>query len=180
MQLPLGQASLADHEHQVGFAAVQRYGIAVPLPQPVLHIRDRLAVFRSGRVEQIGAPREVYESPATSFVADFVGLSNLVEGASAVLLGGSPAAFTIRPEKIRILDPGDAAPPGACSIVGRIRDVVYLGSHTRTLVTIDGGAVLTVVEQSREEPPAARETVRGRGVRLAWRRDHNRRVQESR
>ena len=183
---PLGALDLKlRRQMQVELKAIQeRLGITFVYvthdQEEALAMSDRLAVFRSGRVEQIGAPREVYESPATSFVADFVGLSNLVEGASAVLLGGSPAAFTIRPEKIRILDPGDAAPPGACSIVGRIRDVVYLGSHTRTLVTIDGGAVLTVVEQSREEPPAARETVRGRGVRLAWRRDHNRRVQESR
>ncbi len=130
---------------------------------------DRLAVLRNGRVEQVGAPAEVYEKPATPFVADFVGTSNLLEGEAALASTGSPDPFTIRPEKIRLLEEGTAPQAGDCSTVGRIRDVVYLGMYTRYLVEIEGGALLAVVEQNRDEATGVLGA-RGRSVRLAWSR----------
>jgi putative spermidine/putrescine transport system ATP-binding protein len=144
--------------------------------EEALAISDRLAVFRSGRVEQIGTPAEVYERPATPFVADFVGISNLVEGAAAASIAGSTASFSIRPEKIRILDAGSPAPDGACSVAGRIHDVVYLGSHTRYLVAVEGGGMLTVVELNRDAGAGDVHASRGRAVRLVWARVHNRPV----
>ncbi len=70
-----------------------------------LTMSDRLAVFNHGRVEQIGTPAEVYERPATGFVAGFVGVSNVLEGDVAAAVVGYPHAFTIRPEKIALSDP---------------------------------------------------------------------------
>ena len=84
---------------------------------------DRLAVFNQGRIEQLGTPIEVYERPASEFVAGFIGVSNLLER------GGR--RFTIRPEKIHLLADGEQAPEGSHVERGRIEDVVYLGMVTR-------------------------------------------------
>ena len=92
---------------------------------------DRLAVFNRGRIEQLGAPAEVYERPATEFVAGFVGTSNVLER--------DGRRFAIRPEKIRILDEADAREPGARVEGGHVRDVVYVGVLTRYVVELDGG-----------------------------------------
>jgi putative spermidine/putrescine transport system ATP-binding protein len=141
-----------------------------------LAMSDRLAVFREGRVEQVGTPAEVYERPATAFVADFVGVSNLVEGEAARALTGSAAPFSVRPEKIHLLAEGDAPPAGHCSAAGRIADVVYLGMHTQYLVELDGGARLSVAEQNRDAASEDVHARRGRRVRLAWDAAHNRRL----
>jgi putative spermidine/putrescine transport system ATP-binding protein len=144
--------------------------------EEALAMSDRLAVFRQGRIEQTGAPAEVYENPATPFVADFVGISNLVEGPAAAALTGSPDPFTIRPEKIRLLDKASSAPAGSCSVGGRIHDVVYLGSHTRYLVEIDGGITMTVIEQNLDAVAVDVHAWRGRRTLLAWPRTQNRSV----
>ena len=75
----------------------------------------------------------------------------------------------MRPEKIRLLDAGEAAAPGEETESGVLREVVYLGSVTRYIVDLDAGGVLTVVRQNVEDGPR-RE--RGRPVRLAWRPEH--------
>ena len=90
-----------------------------------LTMSDRIAVFNQGRIEQVGPPAEVYERPANEFVAGFVGVSNLLER--------DGKRFTIRPEKIKILDDGEkrrGLPPSA----RRIADVAYAGMVTRYLV----------------------------------------------
>ena len=91
--------------------------------EEALTMSDRLAVFNQGHIEQLGTPVEVYEQPATEFVAGFIGISNLLER--------DGRHFTIRPEKIRLLAVGDAAPPGSHVEDGRIENVVYLGMLTR-------------------------------------------------
>ena len=76
---------------------------------------DRLAVFNVGRVEQVGSPAEVYERPATAFVAGFIGVSNVLDGEPAARITGSQHAFTVRPEKIALVpteaDVRISAPP---------------------------------------------------------------------
>ena len=69
---------------------------------------DRMAVFNRGRIEQVGTPAEVYERPATGFVAGFVGVSNVLEGSVARRSPATTHAFTIRPEKIAMVEPGRA------------------------------------------------------------------------
>src|SRR5688572_7582017 len=109
--------------------------------EEALTMSDRLAVFNAGRIEQVGAPAEVYERPASEFIAGFVGVSNLLER------GGR--RFTVRPEKIRMLGDGEH-PEGAHVEEGRIRDVVYVGAITRYHVELDAGGELTVVSQNLE------------------------------
>ena len=141
--------------------------------EEALAMSDRLAVFRDGHLEQVGTPAEVYEHPATPFVADFVGVSNVLEGRVAEAIAGSARAFTIRPEKIRMLPEAAVPEAGECSVTGRIRDVVYLGMHTRYVIEVGDGTVLTVVEQNRETTAADVHRHRGRAVRLAWNPAHN-------
>jgi len=144
--------------------------------EEALAMSDRLAVFSRGRIEQVGNPAEVYEKPATAFVADFVGVSNLVEGELARRLSGSVQTFTVRPEKIRLRPPGEAVPAEACSVDGRIRDVVYLGMHTRYRVEIEPDVTFSVVEQNLAASSGEVHAMRGREVRLVWPRAMNRPV----
>ncbi len=147
--------------------------------EEALAMSDRLAVFNHGRVEQVGSPAEVYERPSTGFVAGFVGVSNLVSGETARAITGSAATFTVRPEKIRLQPPEEETPPGMCSACGQVRDVVYLGMHTRYLVALDAGGELTVVEQNLNTTSMEALQTRGRRICLVWDPSHNRRLAEA-
>jgi putative spermidine/putrescine transport system ATP-binding protein len=144
--------------------------------EEALTMSDRLAVFNHGRVEQVGLPSQIYEHPATPFVAGFVGVSNLIGGALAQRITGSPETFAIRPEKIRIQNMEVAIPEGCCTVEGRVRDVIYLGMHTRFLIELEGGVDLTVVQQNLDETSMDVLANRGRQVRLVWHPSHNRHV----
>ena len=134
--------------------------------EEALAMSDRLAVFSHGRVDQVGTPAEVYESPATPFVAGFVGVSNLVEGELALRATGTPRPFTIRPEKLRRLADGEEPPEGHRVVAGQVAEALYQGAFTRYVVEAHGGR-LAVVEQNRAEAP--RDAVRpGLSVRIAW------------
>jgi len=141
-----------------------------------LTMSDRIAVFSAGRVEQIATPAEIYENPATPFVADFVGTSNLLSGEPATTLLGSPAPVTIRPEKIRLGDAGEIAGDGEVAATGTIHDVLYLGPDTRYRVTVDAGAELIVDRQNLAVTSSDALTARGRSVVLIFRREHARPV----
>jgi putative spermidine/putrescine transport system ATP-binding protein len=132
--------------------------------EEALTMSDRLAVFNEGRIEQVGAPAEVYERPATQFVAGFIGVSNVI--------ARDGKTFTVRPEKIRILETGEEATPGDTVESGHIRDVVYVGMFTRYVVELDSGGELTVVRQNLETSSDEAIESRGKRVRLVWRPEH--------
>jgi putative spermidine/putrescine transport system ATP-binding protein len=132
--------------------------------EEALTMSDRLAVFSEGRVEQIGAPAEVYERPSTEFVAGFVGVSNVLER--------DGRRFTVRPEKIHMLDEDESAARGDVVESGRIRDVIYVGMFTRYVVELDSGGALTVVRQNLETSSSEALESRGKRVRLEWRPEH--------
>ena len=136
--------------------------------EEALTMSDRLAVFNAGRIEQVGTPAEVYEHPETEFVAGFVGISNVLER----LVNGRPSRFTVRPEKIRVLEEHETAEAGAHSETGRIRDVVYIGMVTRYTVELDEGGVLIVTRQNLETTSSEVLEARDERVRLAWRPEH--------
>jgi putative spermidine/putrescine transport system ATP-binding protein len=136
--------------------------------EEALTMSDRIAVFNAGRIEQVGPPAQVYERPETEFVAGFVGVSNVL----ARRLNGQPSRFTVRPEKIRILDEHEEAEPGAHSESGRIRAVVYVGMVTRYSVELDEGGELMVIRQNLETTSSEALEAQGRRVRLAWRPEH--------
>jgi putative spermidine/putrescine transport system ATP-binding protein len=134
---------------------------------------DRIAVFNRGRIEQVGTPADVYERPATVFVAGFVGTSNLLSGEVAERIVGRPGTFTVRPEKIRLGDPSEAVGDDETSATGRIRDVIYLGSDTRYIVALDAGGELVVTAQNLTISSMEVLAAVGRSVRLIWKRQHN-------
>jgi putative spermidine/putrescine transport system ATP-binding protein len=128
--------------------------------EEALTMSDRLAVFDNGKIVQVGAPADVYERPATEFVAGFVGVSNMLER--------DGRRFTVRPEKIRILDDGERS-TGEHVEAGTIADVAYAGMVTRYVVALDDGGELQVVRQNLETSSADALEQRGRKVHVAWR-----------
>jgi len=134
-----------------------------------LTMSDRIAVFRDGRVEQVGTPADVYERPASPFVADFIGTSNIFDGPASHALFGLDGVFSIRPERLRLL-PTQAQPhAGEKVAAGRLADTVYAGATVRHVVALDVGPMVVVVEpaDAREEPPVRR----GDPVCIAWKSD---------
>jgi putative spermidine/putrescine transport system ATP-binding protein len=129
-----------------------------------LTMSDRLAVFNNGRIEQLGAPAEVYERPRSAFVAGFVGTSNELER--------DGRRYAIRPEKIHMSDAEAAPASGMHAEPGRIRDVVYAGMVTRFIVELDRGGELQVVRQNLETSSDEALDAKGRAVLLEWRPEH--------
>jgi putative spermidine/putrescine transport system ATP-binding protein len=132
--------------------------------EEALTMSDRLAVFNDGKIEQVGAPAEVYERPASEFIAGFVGVSNVLER--------DGRRFTVRPEKIRMLGDGEDPAQGVSVEQGTIRDVVYVGSVTRYHVVLDAGGELTVLSQNLESGSSEALERQGSRARLVWRPEH--------
>jgi putative spermidine/putrescine transport system ATP-binding protein len=141
--------------------------------EEALTMSDRIAVLRDGRIEQVGAPAEVYERPANPFVAGFVGTSNVLAGRAAAELVGEDGTFTVRPEKIHVLEAGAETPAGQCRADGTVRDVAYAGPVTRLTVTLDAGGELVVLQQNLSTTSAEVAALAGSRVRLVWRPEHN-------
>ncbi|HET9084991.1 MAG TPA: ABC transporter ATP-binding protein [Candidatus Limnocylindrales bacterium] len=175
---PLGALDLKLREEmQIELKAIQQeVGITFIYvthdQEEALTMSDRLAVFNKGRIEQIGSPAEVYERPATRFVAGFVGTSNLLTGNVAATILGRPGTFTIRPEKIRLAPPDATSGPDETSASGTIQSVVYLGPDTRYIVDLDAGARLVVTQQNLTTTSTDVVDQQGKAVRLIWKRQH--------
>jgi len=139
--------------------------------EEALTMSDRVAVMAGGRIEQVGPPAEVYEQPATAFVAGFVGTSNLLTGQSARAVLGREGTFSIRPEKIKLSE-ATGADDGMISTSGCVTEVIYAGSSTRFVVDLDAGARLVAVQQNQQTSSADVTKLRGQPVRLSWRAEH--------
>jgi len=179
---PLGALDLKLRQQmQVELKSIQkRVGITFIFvthdQEEALTMSDRIAVFNLGRIEQVGSPAEIYEKPATPFVAGFVGTSNLISGDVAEKLTGSKQMFSVRPEKIHLRTQTDKPDKDMLSIDGVVRDVLYLGLFTRYLVEADGGIDLVVAEQNLKTTSMDVLSVKGQKVRLTWHKDHISRV----
>ena len=149
--------------------------------------------MNDGLIEHLGTPREIYEHPATRFVAGFIGTSNLIAGAVTRLDGdraiieispeeriivpvadrtvspGSQLELTVRPEKI---DLTTARPPGeGCALRGTVAEVVYLGTSTNFSVSTTAGSDIVVFQQNSAS--AADVAARGDSVWLSWQPEHS-------
>jgi spermidine/putrescine transport system ATP-binding protein len=166
-----------------------------------LTMSDRLVVMNAGHIEQLGAPRDVYERPRTRFVAGFIGTSNLISGTvdridgttavlatgteelvvapDAVQLGataGKPIELTVRPEKI-VITSSMPTEGGRCRMRGRVSEVVYLGTSTQYAVsTADGSDLLVFLQNAADSNDVAE---RGQDVWLSWRPEHSLALAES-
>lgn len=166
------QVELKNIQQQVGITFV----FVTHDQEEALTMSNRIAVFNQGKIEQVGTPAEVYEHPTTSFVAGFVGTSNLVSGEVAKRITGSEDRFSIRPEKIHLAASGQQMSAEMFSADGKVRDVVYLGLYTRYLVELDGGGDLVVVEQNLKTTSMDVMKARSQKVCLFWQKDHVRYV----
>ncbi len=135
--------------------------------EEALTLSDRVAVFNSGRIEQVGTAREVYEQPASGFVAGFVGTSNLLSGEVARAVLGRVGSFGIRPEKIHLTQPGAPGEDGTIRAPGTVAEVVYAGPVTRYVVDLAAGGRLVVLEQNGHRR-AHDGAERGAAVDLHW------------
>jgi putative spermidine/putrescine transport system ATP-binding protein len=174
------QIELHQIQHDVGITFIY----VTHDQEEALTMSHRIAVFNAGRIVQVGAPAEVYERPATAFVAGFVGTSNLLAGASAVAILGHDGTFTVRPEKIQLEDTegvaaAAAVPDDSYAAAGRIRSVVYLGPDTRYHVALDAGGELVVTQQNLATTSSEVLAQQGRAVRLVWKRQHTREIAEA-
>jgi len=167
--------------------------------EEALTMSDRIAVMNRGRVEQIGTPEEVYEQPATTFVAGFIGVSNLmpaqVSGPNEIRLDQGPAVAAatnglspgercyavVRPEKLRIEvgDAGRVSSNGLPRVEGVVESSLYLGTSTQVVVDLGEGVQMTVLVPNASE--AERQRLPGGGVRVAlsWEPEHMHVVRES-
>jgi putative spermidine/putrescine transport system ATP-binding protein len=177
---PLGALDLKlRREMQVELKEIQReVGITFVFvthdQEEALTMSDRIAVFNDGRIQQLATPVELYEKPASAFVAGFVGTSNLIEGTVARRLVGRDGTFVIRPEKLLMHAESGAptADASTCVAPGVVREVVYLGASTHSIVELDAGATLTVSHQNSDVSIDAALERRQQRVALSWRPDH--------
>jgi putative spermidine/putrescine transport system ATP-binding protein len=175
---PLGALDLKLREQmQVELKGLQRdVGITFVFvthdQDEALTMSDRIAVFNGGRIEQVGSPSDIYEHPASEFVAGFVGTSNLITGSAAKQIVGRAGTFSVRPERLRVdTDLETAAPAGMDSASGTVADVVYAGASTRFVVDLDAGARL-VASRPNDEVAADGTTSEGAHVRVTWHKQH--------
>lgn len=112
-----------------------------------LTLSDRIAIFNKGKIEQIGTPVELYEKPATEFVARFVGTANVFESNVANELFGIDKKVMIRPEQIEL---------GAKGLDGRVQEIIYLGSTVRFIIEVSGHQIVAEVSASDDKAKAYR------------------------
>jgi spermidine/putrescine transport system ATP-binding protein len=159
--------------------------------EEALVMSDRIAVMSQGKVEQIGFPEDIYERPATRFVAGFIGTSNIVEAEVIGRVGeflevasapgdrllvrapdgrsvsvGEKLAFTVRPEKLRVATADEQVAEQVCTVAGTVVDVVYQGVSTQLVVRTDAGITLVAFRQNSERVSDA--GVPGTRARLIW------------
>ena len=170
--------------------------------EEALTMSDRIAVMNRGRIEQCADPESVYERPATTFVAGFIGVSNLmpaevvtangagsrvrldagveIEAPTDGLDAGERCHAIVRPEKLR-LDPrdGDRRPDGWPSVEGMVESSVYLGTSTQIVVRLAGDVPMTVLVPNADEAERSRLPGGGAPVRLSWAPEHIHVVRDS-
>jgi spermidine/putrescine transport system ATP-binding protein len=168
--------------------------------EEALTMSDRIAVMNRGRVEQIGAPEEIYDRPATSFVAGFIGVSNLmpatVAGLGRVRLDNGPEISgdtdgiapgescyaVVRPEKLRV-EPAERMPSasanGAPRVEGVVESSLYLGTATQIVVGLGDGVRMTVLVPNADEAERQRLPGGGARVALSWEPENMHMVPES-
>jgi spermidine/putrescine transport system ATP-binding protein len=163
--------------------------------EEALTMSDRLVVMNAGRIEQLGSPRELYEHPATRFVANFIGTSNILTGRlerrgdawalsrlgpdQRVLVAeagqareGQDVELAVRPEKIVLRTEQDPPPPDRSALRVKVDEVVYLGTSTQYRTVTDGGDVVAVYRQNASATPGA-DVLAGQVGWLEWPPEHS-------
>lgn len=155
------QLELKDIQQEVGISFVY----VTHDQQEALTMSDRIGVMNGGELLQVGSPEEIYESPVSRFVADFIGETNFIDGevvvpgevrltTGAVVKArthsgpGSPVTLTLRPEKLNISAPDQSIPDDRCALEGKVHRRIYYGDALYYEVDI-GGAIVDVMVENR-------------------------------
>jgi spermidine/putrescine transport system ATP-binding protein len=167
--------------------------------EEALTMSDRIGVMNQGRLEQIDAPENIYERPTTTFVAGFIGVSNLMPGTVTAtgdrgkvrldtgleietsvdgLSQGERCHAVVRPEKLRI-DANGRTPRGWPSVAGMVESSVFLGTSTQLIVRLADQVPLTVLVPNADEAERSNLPGGGARVRLCWAPEHIHVVRES-
>jgi spermidine/putrescine transport system ATP-binding protein len=168
--------------------------------EEALTMSDRIAVMNRGVIEQIAEPESIYERPRTTFVAGFIGVSNLMPGEvvsangsgadlkldagvtvrteSAGASNGERVHAVVRPEKLELLRAADPSPDNKASVEGIIESSLYLGTATQVVVKLADGTGMTVLVPNTDEEARQRLPGAGADVRLAWAGEHIHMVRE--
>ncbi len=132
------QVELKRIQHEVGITFV----FVTHDQGEALSMSTRVAVFNLGRIEQVATPREIYDHPASEFVAGFVGTSNLLDDALSERLVGARGPHTLRPERVRLVTASWPLSGDERTATGRVSDIQYLGPTSRVRVLLGGGGAL--------------------------------------
>ncbi len=158
--------------------------------EEAMTMSDRVAVMNRGKYEQLAAPADLYERPATRFVAGFLGASNLLRGraegvdgersmvrldnGSVVMMpttrlaGRTRVDVGVRPEKIRMLETSEAIPAGSNTLSGTVRSALYTGVSTQYQVGLPDDTQVVVYEQNLERARASTQWQPGESAVLSW------------
>jgi spermidine/putrescine transport system ATP-binding protein len=169
--------------------------------EEALTMSDRIGVMNEGRLEQVDSPEEIYERPRTTFVAGFIGVSNLMPGTVTATDGrrgrvrldsgveveadldglgrGDRCHAVVRPEKLRIDRAEQPGRDGWPSVNGVVEASVYLGTSTQIVVRLPDEVAMTVLVPNADESERARLPGGGASVRLSWAPEHMHLVRES-
>ncbi len=169
--------------------------------EEALTMSDRIAVMNRGKIEQVSDPEDVYERPTTTFVAGFIGVSNLMPGAVESAAGdhtrvkldagvsldvsgngfgsGDRCHAVVRPEKLHVSTSEDSNGDGWPSVEGTVESSVYLGTATQLVVRIPGDVPMTVLVPNADEAERGRLPGGGAKVSLKWAPEHTHLVSES-
>jgi spermidine/putrescine transport system ATP-binding protein len=169
--------------------------------EEALTMSDRIAVMNQGVVEQVDVPEAVYDRPRTTFVAGFIGVSNLMPGIAGAastngtelrldngvtlqapgngLANGERCYAVVRPEKLRVTLVEEPAPTDRASVEGLVESSIYLGTATQMVVRLSDGVGMTVLVPNASEAERQRLPGAGARVRLSWATQNMHVVKES-
>jgi len=140
--------------------------------EEAMRMSDRIVIFNEGRVEQVGTPEQVYERPATKFVAGFLGAANIVSGEPATKIFGRPATVSIRPERIRLQQPTYSPESGETAVRAVVREAAFVGANTVYVVDTDDGVRLSISRTNTQSPMHDVRHAVGERVLAVWHDSH--------
>jgi len=143
--------------------------------EEAMRMSDRIVIFNEGRVEQVGTPEQVYERPATRFVAGFLGAANIVSGEPARKIFGRPATVSIRPERMRLHRPTYSAGGDETAVAATVKEAAFVGANTVYVVDTDDGVRLSISRTNTQSPGHDDRFAAGDRVLAVW---HNRHIAE--
>jgi putative spermidine/putrescine transport system ATP-binding protein len=140
--------------------------------EEAMRMSDRIVVFNSGRIEQVGTPEQVYEEPRTNFVAGFLGTANIFSVDVAQKFLGAATTVSIRPERIRLQAPETKIDKSETSVKGTVQEAAFVGANTIYILETDFGVKLTVRKTNTELLGQDNSFVAGDQVMAVWRNSH--------